>query len=119
MKPGGDAMGRHIRPAEGNQRKHLELDYLATSHQIARLLELRVRDRRALMEISRLIEDLSAARADLGPVPALKKLDEVTLAVLKEVDSVVRHGMRTSSFRDQFRLLHSQLNEIGSRLGYC
>ncbi|MBZ2183777.1 MAG: hypothetical protein K7J46_03630 [Bryobacter sp.] len=112
-------MDRHVRPAEGNQRKHFELDYLATSHQIIRLLELRVRDRQALTEINRLIEDLSAARADLGPEPALKKLDEVTLAVLNEVDTVVRLGMKTSSFRDQFRLLHSQLNEIGARLGYC
>ncbi len=102
----------------GDSKRNLEYDFLSLTYQISHLLECRAREREALNEMSRLIEAL--ARAQRQPIPneERRKLNQITEAVLAESESVVQLSLQTSSYRDQFRVLQSQLSEIGHLLGY-
>jgi hypothetical protein len=110
-------MDSHVRPAEGNQRRKLELDYLAVSHDISRLIEVRTHDRKVVQQISYLVDELSVARDGLDTT-VNERIDELTLAVVTQIEASVRVGMRTSQFRSQFHALQMQLAELGAELGY-
>ena len=102
----------------GDVRRDLEYDYLALSYQMTHLLESRARERAALDEIGRWVEELVVTRKRVAAGTDTKLLDELTETVLSEADSVVRLGIQTSAFRDQFRILQRQMAEIGRQLGY-
>ncbi len=99
-------------------RRDLEYDYLALSYQMTHLLESRTRERAVLDEMSRLVGELSDSSLHRLPVAEGKKLKELTRIILSEADSVVRLGMQTSAFRDQFRVLQQRMAKLGRHLGY-
>lgn len=102
----------------GDVRRDLEYDYLALTYQISHLLESRTRERTALDEIDQWIGQLAHARKHVPPGPEADRLDQLTESVLSEAESVVRLGIQTSTFRDQFRVLQGHLAEVGRQLGY-
>lgn len=105
-------------------RRDLEYDYLALSYQISHLLESRAREKAVLDEVAHWVEELVQARQRMMSgarsynLPELKRLDELTDVVLSEAESFVRLGIQTCNFREKFRVLQSQLAEIGRQLGY-
>ncbi len=99
-------------------RRDLEYDYLALSYQMTHLLESRTRERAVLNEISHWVGNLSKVPLHRLPVADGKKLEDLTRTILSEADSVIRLGMQTSAFRDQFRGLQKRMAELGRHLGY-
>lgn len=99
-------------------RRDLEYDYLALSYQMTHLMESRTRERAVLDEISRWVGELGDSSLHRLPVAESKKLIELTRIILSEADSVVRLGIQTSAFRDQFRVLQQRMAELGRHLGY-